>query len=54
MGDDDPTAPSDAEQAAAQADADMQRPDPLAPPTSSEMAGDGAVAGDGIDEPGWD
>jgi hypothetical protein len=24
------------------------------PPSSSEMAGDGAVGGDGIDEPGWD
>jgi hypothetical protein len=23
-------------------------------PSSSEMAGDGAVGGDGIDEPGWD
>ncbi len=25
-----------------------------APPSSSEMAGDGATGGDGIDEPGWD
>ncbi len=25
-----------------------------APPSSSEMAGDGASGGDGIDEPGWD
>ena len=24
------------------------------PPSSSEMAGDGARGGDGIDEPGWD
>lgn len=23
-------------------------------PSSSEMAGDGAVGGDGLDEPGWD
>ena len=23
-------------------------------PSSSEMAGDGATGGDGIDEPGWD
>jgi hypothetical protein len=25
-----------------------------APPSASEMAGDGATGGDGIDEPGWD
>jgi hypothetical protein len=54
LGDDDPTATSDAEQAAAQADAAMQRPEPDAPPTASEMAGDSATGGDGIDEPGWD
>jgi hypothetical protein len=32
----------------------MKRPEPQAPPSASEMAGDGAAAGDGIDEPGWD
>jgi len=54
LGDSDPTATSDAEQAAASADAEMPRPEPEAPPTSSEMAGDAATGGDGIDEPGWD
>jgi hypothetical protein len=52
MGDDDPTALADSAQAAAQADAEMQRPENT--PSSSEMAGDGAPGGDGIDEPGWD
>jgi hypothetical protein len=54
LGDDDPTATSDAEQAAASADSSMQRPEPEAPPSASEMAGDSATGGDGIDEPGWD
>lgn len=27
---------------------------PVNTPSSSEMAGDGAVGGDGLDEPGWD
>lgn len=54
MGDDDPTALADSAQAAAQADAEMQRPEIPTPPSSSEMAGDGAPGGDGIDEPGWD
>ena len=51
MGDDDPTASADADKAAA-ADAEMKRPENT--PSSSEMAGDGAPGGDGIDEPGWD
>jgi hypothetical protein len=54
MGDDDPTALADTALAAAQADAEMQRPEIPTPPSSSEMAGDGAPGGDGIDEPGWD
>lgn len=54
LGDDDPTATSDAEQAAANADSTMERPKPEAPPSASEMAGDSATGGDGIDEPGWD
>ncbi len=41
---------------------DLDAPDPTAkadeaaksPPSSSEMAGDSATGGDGIDEPGWD
>lgn len=53
LGDDDPTATSDAEQAAAAADAAMERPAP-AMPSAAEMAGDSATGGDGIDEPGWD
>ena len=53
LGDDDPTAASDAAQAAAAADAEMERPEPNIP-SSSEMAGDGSTGGDGIDEPGWD
>ncbi|HEY5927835.1 MAG TPA: hypothetical protein VIV11_39385, partial [Kofleriaceae bacterium] len=52
LGDDDPTATSDAAQAAAAADANMERPQDS--PSSSEMAGDGGTGGDGIDEPGWD
>ena len=52
MGDDDPTALADSAHTAAQADAEMQRPENT--PSSSEMAGDGAPGGDGIDEPGWD
>ena len=51
--DDDPTA-SAVEDEAAAADANMPRPEPEAPPTASEMAGDGGTGGDGIDEPGWD
>jgi hypothetical protein len=53
LGDDDPTATSDAAQAAAAADNAMERPAPDIP-SSSEMAGDAATGGDGIDEPGWD
>ena len=53
LGDDDPTATSDAAQAAADKDAAMERPQPDVP-SASEMAGDGATGGDGIDEPGWD
>ncbi len=53
LGDDDPTATSDAAQAAAAADAEMTRPEPDIP-SASEMAGDSATGGDGIDEPGWD
>lgn len=53
LGDDDPTAASDSAQAAAAADAAMERPMPDIP-SSSEMAGDSATGGDGIDEPGWD
>ena len=53
LGDDDPTASASAEQAAADADDEMQRPQPDVP-SSSEMAGDSATGGDGIDEPGWD
>ena len=53
LGDEDPTATSDAAQAAAAADAAMERPVPDIP-SSSEMAGDSATGGDGIDEPGWD
>jgi len=30
------------------------KPETQNPPSSSEMAGDGAPGGDGIDEPGWD
>jgi hypothetical protein len=30
------------------------RPEEPAPPSASEMAGDSATGGDGIDEPGWD
>ena len=52
-GDDDPTASATADQSA-DADAAMKRPEPDQPPSSSEMAGDGAPGGDGIDEPGWD
>ncbi|HSN30591.1 MAG TPA: hypothetical protein VLT45_30100, partial [Kofleriaceae bacterium] len=36
---------------------DLGEDDPTAKPetpSSSEMAGDGATGGDGIDEPGWD
>ena len=44
----------EAEQAAAKADAEMKPPEVDQPPSSSEMAGDGAAGGDGIDEPGWD
>ena len=36
---------------------DLGDDDPTAKPetpSSSEMAGDGATGGDGIDEPGWD
>jgi len=54
LGDDDPTQTSDEAQAAAQADEIMPRPLPDQPPTASEMAGDAATGGDGIDEPGWD
>jgi hypothetical protein len=54
IGDDDPTATSDDAQAAAAADAAMERPDPQTPPSSSDMAGDGSSGADGIDEPGWD
>ncbi len=53
LGDDDPTATPDAAQVAAAADAAMERPVPDMP-SSSEMAGDSATGGDGIDEPGWD
>jgi hypothetical protein len=53
LGDSDPTATSDAASAAAAADAAMERPEPDIP-SSSEMAGDSATGGDGIDEPGWD
>jgi hypothetical protein len=53
MPDEDPTASASADQAAA-ADAAMERPNPPTPPSSSDMAGDGSVGGDGIDEPGWD
>lgn len=31
-----------------------KKPEPQSTPSSSEMAGDGATGGDGIDEPGWD
>ena len=31
-----------------------KKPEPQTTPSSSEMAGDGATGGDGIDEPGWD
>ena len=41
LGDDDPTAGKPASE-------------PQQTPSSSEMAGDGATGGDGIDEPGWD
>ncbi|MEO8548721.1 MAG: hypothetical protein ABI678_02060, partial [Kofleriaceae bacterium] len=41
LGDDDPTAAK-------------SEPEPQQTPSSSEMAGDGATGGDGIDEPGWD
>jgi hypothetical protein len=51
LGDDDPTAASDETQSAS-ADAEMERP--ANTPSSSEMAGDSATGGDGIDEPGWD
>jgi hypothetical protein len=40
LGDDDPTA--------------SKTPETTNTPSSSEMAGDGAPGGDGIDEPGWD
>ena len=30
------------------------KPEKTDTPSSSEMAGDGAPGGDGIDEPGWD
>ena len=53
LGDDDPTATTDAAQAAASADNEMARPEPDIP-SSSDMAGDGSTGGDGIDEPGWD
>lgn len=53
LGDDDPTATTDAAQASATADEHMARPEQDAP-SSSEMAGDSATGGDGIDEPGWD
>ena len=42
LGDDDPTAAKDKDKDGQEA------------PSSSEMAGDGATGGDGIDEPGWD
>ena len=32
----------------------MEQPEPETPPSASEMAGDSATGGDGIDEPGWD
>ncbi len=51
LGDSDPTATTEAAQTAADKDAAMERPDI---PSSSEMAGDSATGGDGIDEPGWD
>jgi hypothetical protein len=41
LGDEDPTA-------------GKSEPEPQQTPSSSEMAGDGATGGDGIDEPGWD
>jgi hypothetical protein len=53
LGDDDPTATSDAAQTAADKDAAMERPEGNVP-SASEMAGDSATGGDGIDEPGWD
>jgi hypothetical protein len=31
-----------------------EREEASSPPSFSEMAGDGAEGGDGIDEPGWD
>ena len=40
LGEDDPTA--------------SKTPETTNTPSSSEMAGDGAPGGDGIDEPGWD
>ena len=43
LGDSDPTAAVEPE----------PEPQPN-PPSSSEMAGDSATGGDGIDEPGWD
>jgi hypothetical protein len=53
LGDDDPTATSEPARAAAGADADVDR-EQSDIPSSSEMAGDIATGGDGIDEPGWD
>ncbi|HEY5951549.1 MAG TPA: DUF349 domain-containing protein, partial [Kofleriaceae bacterium] len=50
LGDDDPTATSGTQAASADAD---DRPEQTTP-SSSEMAGDSATGGDGIDEPGWD
>jgi hypothetical protein len=44
MPDDDPTSGK----------ADVATPEKTDTPSSSEMAGDGAPGGDGIDEPGWD
>src|SRR5262249_18536350 len=35
-------------------DSDPTASEEPAPPSSSEMAGDSATGGDGIDEPGWD
>jgi hypothetical protein len=46
---DDDGAPADDESERAEQEAEAE-----SPPSSSEMAGDGAVGGDGIDEPGWD
>ena len=45
LGDSDPTASGEA--------SDSAEPE-ASPPSASEMAGDSATGGDGIDEPGWD